>query len=264
MEQTKTLMKEDQAVIEAIALIRESTRIVAFSGAGISTEAGIPDFRGKGGLWEDLELMEQMSSRGFRHDPAGFYQASRRLLPDIHKAKPTAAHELVAHLEALGKLGSVVTQNIDGLHQAAGSQCVYEIHGTYRTGRCINCNAAYKMMGFYDQIERGEMKLPSCSNCESPIKPDVVLFGDMLPFDVWINAVEAVRGCDLLLVLGSSLVVYPASELLTIAHGSGSKLIIVNREATDYDAQADVIVRGQLGDFARAALREITACPRAN
>ncbi len=204
------LMKEDEAVFEAIALISGSNHIVAFSGAGISTEAGIPDFRGKGGLWEDLDFMEQMSSRGFRRDPAGFYQASRQLLPEIHKAKPTAAHELVAHLEALGKLKSVVTQNIDGLHQAAGSQCVYEIHGTFRTGRCINCSAAYKMMEFYDQIERGELKLPRCSSCESPIKPDVVLFGDLLPFDVWINAVEAVRGCDLLIVLGSSLVVYPA------------------------------------------------------
>ncbi|MGH9935453.1 MAG: SIR2 family NAD-dependent protein deacylase, partial [Blastocatellia bacterium] len=248
----------EQAIERARALIRESNRIVAFSGAGISTEAGIPDFRSKGGLWEDRKLMELMSAGGFRRDPAAFYRASLQTLPDIHRAEPTAAHRLVAQLEAQGKLSAVVTQNIDGLHQAAGSQTVHEIHGNFRAGHCVNCLAAYQMADFYDRIERGEIELPLCPECQSPIKPDVVLFGDLLPFDVWDHAVEATRKCDLMLTLGSSLVVYPAAELPKLAVMNGAKLIIVNREATDYDAMANVVVRSELGDFARMISKQLT------
>jgi NAD-dependent deacetylase len=249
--------QKETAITQAISLIRESKNIVAFSGAGVSTEAGIPDFRSQGGLWDDERLMELMSARGFRRDPAGFYQASMRLMPNIHKAKPTTTHELLAHLEDQGKLTAIITQNIDGLHQAAGSQTVYEIHGSFRTGRCINCNAAFKMTEFYDLIERGELKMPRCSKCDSPIKPDVVLFGNLLPFDVWNRAVEAVKRCDLMLVLGSSLVVYPAAELPNMALASKAKLIIVNREATDFDAMADVAIRGELQEFARTLMASL-------
>jgi len=243
------------SIEQARVLIRKANRIVAFSGAGISTEAGIPDFRGKGGLWEDQKLMELMSAGGFRRDPAAFYRASLQTLPNIHRAEPTAAHHLVARLEAQGKLSAVVTQNIDGLHQAAGSQIVHEIHGNFRTGRCVDCRAAYEMAAYYDRIERGEIELPLCSECRSPIKPDVVLFGDLLPFDVWDRAVEASRRCDLMLVLGSSLIVYPAAELPKLAVMNGAKLIIINREATDYDPMATVVVRGSLGDFALEVMK---------
>jgi NAD-dependent deacetylase len=242
---------------QAAALIREASRIVAFSGAGISTEAGIPDFRSDGGLWEDRELMELLSASGFRRDPAAFYRASLKTLPNIHKAEPTPAHRLVAELEARGRLSAVITQNIDGLHTRAGSRTVYEIHGNFRTGHCTSCRAACELAGFYDRMQRGEIELPLCEKCQSPIKPDVVLFGDLLPFDVWDRAVAEVRRCDLMLALGSSLVVYPAAELPQIAIRNGAKLIIVNREATDYDAMANVVVRGQLGDFARAVIDNI-------
>jgi len=252
------------SIEQAVALIREANRIVAFSGAGISTEAGIPDFRSKGGLWEDRDLMELMSADGFRRDPAAFYRASLQSLPNIHRAEPTAAHRLVAQLEAQGKLSAVVTQNIDGLHQAAGSQTVYEVHGSFRTGRCVDCRASYEMgemAAFYDRIERGEIELPLCSECQAPVKPGVVLFGDLLPFDVWDRAVEATRKCDLMLALGSSLIVYPAAELPKLAVMNGAKLIIVNREATDYDAMANVVVRSELGDFARAVTEAVSGAP---
>ncbi|HMX29443.1 MAG TPA: Sir2 family NAD-dependent protein deacetylase, partial [Blastocatellia bacterium] len=170
---------------QAISLVRAAKRIVAFSGAGISTEAGIPDFRSEGGLWENAELMALMSAPGFRRDPAGFYRAALQLMPNLHRAEPTAAHGLLAELEARGKLTAVVTQNIDGLHQAAGSRVVHEIHGTFRTGHCLNCPARFEMAGFYERIERGELAAPCCAECGGPIKPDVVLFGDMLPFEVW-------------------------------------------------------------------------------
>ena len=247
------------AIEQAIALIRDAKRIVAFSGAGISTEAGIPDFRSEGGLWDDAELMERMSAQGFRRDPAGFYRASMRLMPNMHNAQPTVAHRLLAELEAQGKLIAVITQNIDGLHQAAGSQTVYEIHGTFRVGTCQGCAARHTMAPFYEQLERGEIASPHCAACGSPIKPDVVLFGDLLPVNVWEKAVAAATGCDLMLVMGSSLVVYPAAELPRMALSAGAKLVIVNREEADYDRLASAVVRMQLGDFARETLSKLGA-----
>lgn len=242
---------------QAINLIRQSNRIVAFSGAGISTEAGIPDFRSEGGLWEDAKLMELMSAPGFRRNPAGFYNASMKLMPNIHNARPTAAHQLLALLEARGQLSAVITQNIDGLHQAAGSKVVHEIHGSLRTGRCTGCVATYEMASFYEQLERGEIDLPKCNECQSPIKPDVILFGDLLPVEAWNRSVAAAEECDLMLVMGSSLVVYPAAELPQIALASGAKLVMVNREATDSDHLADAVVQTELGIFSKEVVKNL-------
>jgi NAD-dependent deacetylase len=239
---------------QAINLIRKSNRIVALSGAGISTEAGIPDFRGPGGMWEDSDLLQQLSASGFRRNPEGFYRASVTLFSTIARAEPTSAHRLLVRLEQMGKLDAVVTQNIDGLHNAAGSARVYELHGTFRTGHCTKCGARFDMSDFYSGIESGQLRVPSCTPCGAPIKPDVVLFEDLLPEDAWQGAVEAVQNCDLMLVFGSSLVVYPAAELPIIALSNGASLVIVNLEATAYDSMATVNVRAKLGEFAKAAL----------
>lgn len=239
---------------QAINLIRKSNRIVALSGAGISTEAGIPDFRGPGGMWEDSDLLQQLSASGFRRNPEGFYRASVTLFSTIARAEPTPAHRLLVRLEQMGKLDAVVTQNIDGLHNAAGSARVYELHGTFRTGHCTKCGARFDMSDFYSGIESGQLRVPSCTPCGAPIKPDVVLFEDLLPEDAWQGAVEAVQNCDLMLVFGSSLVVYPAAELPIIALSNGASLVIVNLEATAYDSMATVNVRAKLGEFAKAAL----------
>ncbi len=239
---------------KAIGLIRKSSRIVALSGAGISTEAGIPDFRGPGGIWEDPRLLNQLSVSGFRSNTEGFYEASVKLFSNISRARPTLAHKLLVELEKLGKLDAIVTQNIDGLHRAAGSTRVYELHGTYRTGHCIKCRKAYEMMEFYSEIEAGRLKVPFCDKCGAPLKPDVVLFEELLPRDAWDKSVEASEQCDLMLVFGSSLVVYPAAELPSIALSCGSPLVIVNMEETGYDSRASVVVRGKLGEFAKVAL----------
>jgi NAD-dependent deacetylase len=239
---------------QAISLIRKSTRIAALSGAGISTEAGIPDFRGPGGMWEDPVLLEQLSASGFSRNPEGFYRASVKLFSTIARAEPTIAHRLLVRLEQLGKMEAVITQNIDGLHRAAGSAKVYELHGTYRTGHCTKCGAGFEMAAFYSEIECGRLQVPLCTVCAAPIKPDVILFGDLLPVDAWQNSVEAAEKCDLMLVFGSSLVVYPAAELPMIALAGGAKLVIVNLEKTGYDGMAAVIVQGKLGEFAKAAL----------
>ncbi len=201
----------------ALELMARADRMAVLSGAGISTEAGIPDFRGPRGLWQDPSLFAKLSAKGYARDPAGFYEAALKLFPNITAAKPTPAHYLVSRLEQRGKVVAVVTQNIDGLHQAAGSKNVFEIHGTFRTGHCTKCRQSYEMLGFYEDIRRGLSLPPLCSRCGKPVKPDLVLFDDYLPAPVWQAAVEAVKSCDLLLVLGSSLRVYPAAGLPQLA-----------------------------------------------
>jgi NAD-dependent deacetylase len=247
-------MKTMQETEQAIALIRKSNRIVALSGAGISTEAGIPDFRGPGGIWEDPRMLEQLSISGFRSDPEGFYRTSMKLFSMIASAKPTFAHRLLARLEELGKLKAVITQNIDGLHRAAGSKEVYELHGTYKTGHCTRCGTSFEMDPFYSEIASGRLPFPRCPECRVPIKPDIVLFEEILPVEAWNASVQAAETCDLMLVFGSSLVVYPAAELPMIALENNARLVIVNLEPTSYDNLATVAIRGRLGDFCKAAL----------
>ncbi|MDR0310640.1 MAG: Sir2 family NAD-dependent protein deacetylase, partial [Acidobacteriota bacterium] len=184
----------------AVELIREARNIVALTGAGISTEAGIPDFRGPGGLWGDAEKLDLLSLSGFRRSPEGFYRASLDLIASISRAAPTSAHRLLVRLEEMGKLKAVATQNIDGLHTTAGSRVVYELHGTYRTGRCTQCAKAYEMAGFYAEIEAGRLTLPLCSVCAAPIKPDIVLFEENLPEEAWEKSVAAAGACDLMLI----------------------------------------------------------------
>jgi len=243
-----------QRTEQAIHLIRKSQHIAAMSGAGISTEAGIPDFRGPGGMWENSGLLEQLSAPGFRRDPEGFYRSSAQLFLIIATAKPTVAHRLLAHLEQMGKMQGVITQNIDGLHQAAGSGNVQEVHGTCRTGHCTGCGASFEMGGFYAEIAAGRLQVPLCGSCKVPIKPDVVLFEDLIPVDAWNNSVEIAQRCDLMLVFGSSLVVYPAAELPMIAVENGAQLVIVNLQETGYDSIAAVVVPSNLGEFATRAL----------
>jgi len=237
----------------ALKLMDRADRMAVLSGAGISTEAGIPDFRGPGGLWQDPSLFAKLSAKGFAKDPAGFYEAGLKLFPNIAQAKPTPAHYLVAGLEQRGRIVAVVTQNIDGLHQAAGSRKVFEIHGTFRTGHCTRCRKSYEMLGFYEDMRRGLSLPPLCACCSKPIKPDLVLFDDYLPAQIWQAAVEAVEDCDLLLVLGSSLRVYPAAGLPQLALEHGMPVVIVNLEETPYDSRAAAVVRGSLAEFAQAA-----------
>ncbi len=242
---------------EAIDLILESRHIVGLTGAGISTAAGIPDFRGPEGIWRDESLMEMLSAPGFRRDPAGFYRACLKLVANIRGARPTLAHRLLAELEARGKLDAVVTQNIDGLHQAAGSRTVHELHGNYLTGHCTQCRAVFEMAPFIDDLTGGRLDVPRCSSCRGVIKPDIVLFEDLLPMDVWEASQRAAERCDLMLALGSSLEVYPAAHLPRVALANGARLIIVNLQPTSYDRRARAVLSMKLDDFARAVLARL-------
>lgn len=249
----KCVMTATDPTAEAIRLIQQSNRIAALSGAGISTEAGIPDFRGPGGLWRDPKVVEQLSLTAFRNTPEDFYRTSVRLFSTIARAAPTPAHRMLVRLQEIGKLDAVVTQNIDGLHRKSGSKKIFEVHGTYRTGHCPQCSDFFEMDPFYKEIESGRLEVPLCSRCNIPIKPDVVLFEELLPLDAWNGAVHAMEQCDLLLVLGSSLVIYPAAELPSVALANGARVIIVNLQETAYDSAA-LVVRDKLGNFAEAVL----------
>ena len=221
---------------------------MVLTGAGISTPSGIPDFRSAGtGLWARDEPLEAASLNTFRTAPERFFGWFRPLAGQIYSAQPNAAHRALAHLEAAGRLYSVITQNIDALHQKAGSRNVVEMHGTLQTLTCVSCyhqqqSASY--LGAY--VEQGV--IPHCPLCCGLLKPDVILFGEQLPQRAWSQAQRDARHCDLMLVAGSSLEVLPVAGLPLQALDRGAHLIIINNSSTYLNVRADVAI---LEDVAR-------------
>ncbi len=221
----------------------EAQCAVFFGGAGVSTESGIPDFRSVDGLYNQQYAYppEEIISRSFFDaDPAEFYRFYRDKMLYLD-AQPNAAHRKLAQLEQTGKLSAVITQNIDGLHQAAGSREVLELHGSVHRNRCTRCgknfDAAY--------MKAGE-GLPLCDACGGLIKPDVTLYEEVPDQDTMARAVSYIRRADLLIVGGTSLVVYPAAGLLR--YYSGSRLVLINLGETPYDSTADLVIHGKIGE----------------
>ena len=230
------------AIEDAAELFRQAKRIVILTGAGISSPSGIPDFRSEGsGLWSHAEPMEVASLTTFRISPERFFNWFRPLAGQIYNARPNAAHIALAELETAGLKMTVVTQNIDGLHQKAGSVQVVEMHGSLRTLSCTQCFkqvASEPYLGSY--IEDG--KPPQCLNCNGILKPDVILFGEQLPQSAWLAAQQAAHQCDLMLVAGSSLEVLPVAGLPMQALDRGAHLIIINNTPTYVNVRADVVI----------------------
>jgi NAD-dependent deacetylase len=235
-------------------LIRASEKISVLTGAGISTSAGIPDFRGQGtGLWEKTSALTKLlafTSFGFWIAPGLFYRRGLGLLPAILGAEPTDAHRLLARLEGARKKVTVITQNIDGLHQKAGSSRVIELHGTITTAHCRRCLRSFRSDELIERLS--EKKPPPRCGCGGVVKPDVVLFGDPMPIDELGEALYRAREADLFIVMGSSLRVYPAAGLPLSAVRGGARLVIINRDETPLDDAADIVVRGDLDETARA------------
>ena len=222
--------------------ISESARIVFFCGAAVTTESGIPDFRSVDGLYNMHYKYppETIISRSFFDaDPVEFYRFYRDKMICLD-AKPNAAHLKLAELERAGKLRAVVTQNIDGLHQLAGSQAVYELHGSVHRNYCTKCRAFYGV----DFIQAGE-GVPLCPVCGGVVKPDVVLYEEGLDQDTVEGAVRAIAGADVLIVGGTSLVVYPAAGLIN--YYRGNRLVLINRDPTPCDGQADLVIHDSIG-----------------
>lgn len=222
--------------------ITESDNIVFFGGAGVSTESGIPDFRSVDGLYHqsyDYPPETILSHTFFMEKPEEFYRFYRdkMICPGV---KPNAAHLKLAELERAGKLRAVVTQNIDGLHQMAGSQTVYELHGSVHRNYCMKCRQFYGI----DLFEETE-GVPHCKVCGGMIKPDVVLYEEGLDQETLEAAVLAISRADVLIVGGTSLVVYPAAGLIN--YYRGNKLVLINRDATPYDRKADLVIHDSIG-----------------
>ncbi len=230
--------------------IKEAKQMVFFGGAGVSTESGIPDFRGEAGIYQTISEFgvrpeEILSHSFFLRDPETFYAYYKKymLFPD---AKPNAAHLALARLEQEGKLTAVITQNIDGLHQKAGSQRVYELHGSVRKNHCLRCGKQYPLA--YIQKAEG---VPRCS-CGGMVRPDIVLYEEGLDEKVLYGAVAQLQKADLLLVGGTSLNVYPAAGLLQ--YFGGKHLVLINRDETPMDGQADLVLHDKIGEVLGAVV----------
>jgi NAD-dependent deacetylase len=232
-----------QTAIEFAAdLFRSARRAVVLTGAGLSTPSGIPDFRSEGtGLWSRDEPMLVASLSTFRTAPEKFFQWFRPLANQIFNARPNPAHIAMAELEKAGRIHAVITQNIDVLHQKAGSKNVIEMHGTMNTLTCVRCYHQVESSNYIGAfVECGE--IPRCPKCSSVLKPDVILFGEQLPQSAWYRAQRDARECDLMMVAGSSLEVLPVAGLPMQALDRGAHLIIVNNSPTYLNVRADVAI----------------------
>ncbi|WP_244985954.1 SIR2 family NAD-dependent protein deacylase [Anaerosalibacter bizertensis] len=236
----------------ASELIKKSSKTMVLTGAGISTESGIPDFRSPGtGLWENTDPMEALSTTVLYNDPEKFYSEGYKMLLGMKDAKPNRAHLVLAEMEKRGFIKGIITQNIDNLHHKAGSKYVLEVHGNTREGSCMDCGKKVPLDVMTQKINEGQIP-PKCNSCQGTLRPDVIMFGDMLPEDFSIASNEASTS-DLLIVVGSSLVVSPVNYLPQMA----KNLIIINKGRSAMDHYSDILLNGSASDILEAILEEL-------
>jgi NAD-dependent protein deacetylase/lipoamidase len=230
--------------VEALAgLIRENRPLVVLTGAGISTESGIPDFRSREGIWAQYDPMVYAHIESFRRDPERVWEFYGLRLHVLTEAQPNAGHRALAELENRGWLHAVITQNIDRLHERAGSRALVEVHGSIRTSSCLHCGT---VVPFDDVLAL--LPVPHCPACGEVLKPDVVMFGELLPQQAIARAEQLAREAGVLLVVGSSLEVWPVNDLPRHTLRNGGRLAIVNRGATELDELADVVIDAGAGE----------------
>ena len=234
------------AVSALAALVRERQPCVVLTGAGISTESGIPDFRSPTGIWAQYDPMEYATIDAFRRDPVKVWDFYALRFEVLTRAEPNPGHLALAELERSGYVQAVVTQNIDGLHGRAGSRDVIEVHGSIRTASCLECGERVSLEEVVAALR--DVPAPPCPRCESVLKPDVVMFGEFLPVAAMERAGDLAREAGLLLVVGSTLEVYPVAGLPEETVSSGGALAIVNRGATPVDRLADVRIDAGAGE----------------
>jgi NAD-dependent deacetylase len=235
------------SVARAAELLFAARKGVALTGAGVSAESGIPTFRGSGGLWSQYDPVKVASIDTFLRDPSAYWIVSKERGPAVLAARPNPGHHALAGLEKAGHLVALVTQNTDGLHQDAGSRHVIELHGSGRTVQCLDCGARERRADVQARLA-AEMP-PRCRTCGGVfLKPTVVLFGEAMPIPAVEEAFALARAADVMLVVGSSLVVYPAAHVPMAAVEAGAALIVVNAEPTPIDRFAEVVIRGRSGE----------------
>lgn len=238
-------------LIEAAAeLIAQSKALVVFTGAGISTESGIPDFRSPGGVWSKYDP-EDFTYQKFLVDPDARRKHWELIRGSFFStAQPNLAHHAIAELERLGRLECVITQNVDDLHQRAGNarDKVFELHGNLNWAICLSCGRRFSSDEVHGWLESG-IEVPDCPACHGVLKPAAVFFGEPLPLDVLQGATEHARTCDLMVVIGSTLTVYPAAYMPFYALEAGARLVIINMSPTPLDREATVLIRGKAGEI---------------
>jgi NAD-dependent deacetylase len=233
---------------KAKELVANAKKILAFTGAGISVDSGIPDFRSEGGLWKRFDPLEHATLESFQRNPTKFWTMGKELAETIVKAQPNPAHIALAKLEEKGKLAGVITLNIDNLHQAAGNKKVIELHGNYLSAHCIECDSEYFGKKVHESVAQGEIP-PKCEKCGGILKSEAILFGEPLPEKPMAEAVKLCRNTDLMIVIGTSLTVYPAAYLPQIAKNAGAKIILLNPEGINKDGIADIVLKGRATDI---------------
>ena len=245
---------------EVAVLILNAKRAVVFTGAGLSTESGIPDFRSPGGIWdrynpEDFYYQNFISSEASREK---YWEMATEMYEPMKKAQPNLAHLAIAEMERLGKLDSVITQNVDGLHHRAGNSPgkVIELHGTAMHVSCLHCQKRYDRELIQRRIKDG-VRAPACEDCGGPLKPATISFGQPMPERETQQAYDLSSRCDLFIVIGSSLVVHPAASIPLVAKRAGAKLVIINRDPTPYDDMADVVIHDQAGPTLAGILNRV-------
>lgn len=252
-------MEEINAVAD---MVLASKRLVVFSGAGVSTESGISDFRSPGGIWERFDP-DELNFQSFMASETGrekYWQFSRALWPEMASAQPNPGHHAVAELYRMGKLDCVITQNIDNLHQRAGlpEEKVIELHGTMKWVNCLECGQRYPREPIQERLDAG-IKVPRCDSCGGIMKPATVSFGQALPEEATQQAMAASAASDLFISVGSSLVVYPAAQMPLIARQNGARLVIVNLTPTPHDPHADIVINEKTGPVLSAIAARVKA-----
>jgi NAD-dependent deacetylase len=239
------------ALAEKVAdLIINAKKLVVFSGAGISTESGIPDFRSPGGIWSRFDP-DDFTYQKFVSDPEA-RKKQWRMLGEGHlttEAQPNLAHYAIAELDEMGRLDCVITQNVDNLHQKAGvpADKVFELHGNVQWAVCLSCGKLYPLEQIKVRLDKGE-EIPDCEVCHGMLKPNAVLFGEQLPYEVLQEATNRSSNCDLFIVVGSTLIVYPAAYMPIYAVQAGAKLVIINLSSTPMDREAAVLIVAKAGE----------------
>ncbi|MCD6559686.1 MAG: NAD-dependent deacylase [Palaeococcus sp.] len=243
---------------EAAKLIAHSRFLIAFTGAGISAESGIPTFRGHGGLWENYRVEEVATPEAFRRNPSLVWDFYKMRIRKMKDAKPNKAHLALAELEKMGILKAVITQNIDDLHRRAGSENVIELHGNIYRVKCTSCDYRenLKESGRLDEF-LDEDELPGCPKCGSLLRPDVVWFGEPLPEQALDEAFNLARRADLCLVIGTSAQVFPAAYIPMLVKDEGGRIIEINPDNTGITHLADIILRGKAGEIMDGLLEKI-------
>jgi NAD-dependent deacetylase len=249
--------KLQAAISRAARRVQEARHGVVLTGAGISTPSGIPDFRSQDhGLWRRFDPLQVASLSAFRYRPESFFGWLRSVILEIQSAYPNPAHHALASLEASGHIQTIVTQNVDGLHHRAGSKTVVEVHGTLRTATCIRCYTRFNSRGLIEPFLK-DGAIPHCPDCGGILKPDIILFEEQLPVQSWMQAQDACRKADLMMVVGSSLEVLPVAGLPMLAVERGAPLIMINISSTYIDVRAEVILQGDVAEILPILAQEV-------